>query len=241
MRLAREGLCATSKRRARGDPLRRRLREPNTHATCLWRSLSARGHHSMALLVAVEGSAPREEHHDPLAQGIVAFRFRLGTRGTRCPKRLARRYRAVFPQQLPIPGRRPWDGWQGGPFHRSHRTAPSRARAALSVRHPGRATPLGAFGRVLDPSIEGVQPTCQRSAPGIRVGCRLLVRDVPASVAVHAASPTSTRPVAHHFGFLFRRGARQACLWRSWVSRSWPAFRHSPAARAPRRPPKLTA
>lgn len=58
----------------------------------------------------------REEHHDPLAQGIVAFRFRLGTRGRRRPKRLAHRYRAAFPRRLPIPGRRPGMDGRAGRF-----------------------------------------------------------------------------------------------------------------------------
>lgn len=58
--------------------------------------------------------------------------------------------------------------WQSGPFRsRHHHSAPSRA-----LRPRRDSTAWGSFrsarlGR--DPSIEGVQPSCQRSAPGIRV------------------------------------------------------------------------
>jgi hypothetical protein len=91
-----------------------------------------------------------------------------------------------------------------------------RERCGPAVTRPGR-TPYGArdFGR--DPSIVGVQPSCQRSVPGIRI-------DSPSSV-----SPGGCRDSRRftHFdprracrsGVLFRSGVCEASLWRSWFPR----------------------
>jgi hypothetical protein len=84
------------------------------------------------------------------------------------PKRLARPYRAVLPRRLPVSRPSARRHWQSGPDRsRRHRVAPSRAmRPCRDSTAPGslRSVRLGR-----DPSMGGVQPSCQRSAPGIRV------------------------------------------------------------------------
>jgi hypothetical protein len=87
------------------------------------------------------------------------------------------------------PGRRRGDAWQGGPFDHGITAALRRERCGPVVTRPCRA-PCGAPDAGRDPSIEGVQPSCQRSAPGIRIDAPSLAR---VDVAVHAASPASTR------------------------------------------------
>jgi len=92
---------------------------------------------------------------------------------------------------------------------RHHRGAPSRA---LRPRRDSDAPALLAKCRCgRDPSMEGVQPSCQRSAPGIRVELRARCRPSSVGVAVHAASPASTHgaPVAPAFSS-GRAGARRA-------------------------------
>jgi hypothetical protein len=157
-------------RRARGDPLRRRLREPDTHATDLWRFVSASGHRSRALQVL--GRA-RPVRSNPLAQGQSASRVRFRDAGQPKPEAP----RSSIPhsrcrESLPAPRPSAGNDWQNGPCHPS---VTARPRRGFAQPHPGSTrlrTPRGGSGRVLDPSIESVQPTCQRSAPGFRVGCR---------------------------------------------------------------------
>jgi hypothetical protein len=93
-------------RRARGDPLRRRLREPDTHATDLWRFMSTSRHRSRALHVLGRAALREEQTHLPRAR--VRPTSVLGMRGSSCPKRLARRCRThVAESRCQLRGRRP--------------------------------------------------------------------------------------------------------------------------------------
>jgi hypothetical protein len=81
--------------------------------------------------------------------------------------------------------------WQNGPFRsRHHRGTPSRV---LRPRRDSDAPELLAKRRSgRDPSMEGVQSSCQRSAPELRVDFRARCYPSSVGVAVHAASPAST-------------------------------------------------
>jgi len=67
-------------RRARGDPLRRRLREPDTHATDLWRFMSTSRHRSRALQVLERATLREEQTRLPRAQVLPTSV--LGMRGS---------------------------------------------------------------------------------------------------------------------------------------------------------------
>jgi len=139
---------------------------------------------------------------NPLAQGSSASRVRFRDVGQLKPE--APRSSMPHPrfrEQRPAPRPSAGNDWQNGPCHPS---VTARPRRGFAQPHPGsirQPTPCGDSRRVLDPSIESVQPTCQRSVPGFRVGCRPRWKPRPAGVAFHAASPTFTRwvPVAPAF------------------------------------------
>jgi hypothetical protein len=114
-------------------------------------------------------------------------------------------------ERPPSPSQSQSSGWRG-PFHPGV-TARS-VESARPCRSTARATPLAgraASGRKTR-RIEACKPTCQRPAPGLRVECRPRCDPGPASVALHAASPTSARqdqrgarrslPVPHRPGVL---------------------------------------
>jgi hypothetical protein len=95
----------------------------------------------------------------------------LGMRGRLDPKRLALRYRT----RVAAGGCQSHDrrSGTGGKTDRFPDYA-ARLRRELAQPRPG-STGLSSLrrrDRIVDPSIESVQPTCQRSAPGFRVGCR---------------------------------------------------------------------
>lgn len=95
----------------------------------------------------------------------------LGMRGRLDPKRLALRYRT----RVAAGGCQSHDrrSGTGGKTDRFPDYA-ARLRRELVQPRPG-STGLGSLrrrDRIVDPSIESVQPTCQRSAPRFRVGCR---------------------------------------------------------------------
>lgn len=120
---------------------------------------------------ARKGSCPRGATHLPRARVRPASGLEM--RGRLGPKRLALRCRAhVSGSGCQSHGRRPRDGRQNGSLTQVTPRGSVESSRGLARIHPTLA-PFGVSGRVLDPSIESVQPTCQRSAPGFRVGCRL--------------------------------------------------------------------
>jgi hypothetical protein len=93
-------------RRARGDPLRRRLREPDTHATDLWRFMSARRHRSRALQVLGRARSVRSKTRLPRASSASHVRFRdAGQLEPEAPRSSIRTHVAESSCQLR--GRRP--------------------------------------------------------------------------------------------------------------------------------------
>lgn len=81
--------------------------------------------------------------------------------------------------------------WRNGPFDHGITAALRRERCGPAVTRTRRTPCEIRCDR--DPSMEGVQPSCQRSAPGLRVDSRARCRPSSVGVAVHAASPASTQ------------------------------------------------
>jgi hypothetical protein len=135
------------------------------------------------------------------------------------PKRLAHPCRAVLPPRLPVSRPSARRRWQSGPFgHGVTASAPSRAPGPRRDSTERRA-PCGVPAPGRDPSIGGVQPSCQRSAPGIRI-------DSPARFAPSSGGCRGSRRFTRFDprrgrrpGVLFRRGVRPTSFWRSWFLR----------------------
>jgi hypothetical protein len=128
------------------------------------------------------------------------------------PKRLARPCRTVLPPRLPVSRPSARRRWQNGPFDHGI-TAALRSRALRPRRDSAAWRSLRSARSGRDPSIEGVQPSCQRSAPGIRI-------DAPSrSPGGCRGSRRFTRfdpRCARRSGVLCRSGVCPTSLWRSW-------------------------
>jgi hypothetical protein len=128
------------------------------------------------------------------------------------------------------PGRRRGDVGRAGQFDHGI-TAALRSRALRPRRDSSAPGSLRSVRLGRDPSIGGVQPSCQRSAPGIRI-------DAPSS------SPGGCRGsrrftrfdprCARRSGVLCRRGVCPTSLWRSW-SFHGAGFAATTTAESPRR------
>jgi hypothetical protein len=100
-----------------------------------------------------------------------------------------------------------------------------------------RGAPCGAPGAGRDPSMVGVQPSCQRSVPGIRVG-------FPRSAGPSSGGCRGSRRFTRfdpwcerRSAVLFRRGDRPTNLWRSWFPRGRAGFAATAITGTPRRAP----
>jgi len=180
-----------------------------------------------------EGLAPREEHRTraPRAASLrVWFRDVEEDR----PKRLALPCRAALPPRLPVSRPSARKRWQYGPSFHGITAWLRRELRGPAVTRPRRA-PFGARGIGRDPSIEGVQPSCQRSAPGLRLDS--LTPDDNRTRGGCRGSRRFTRfdpRIVRRSGVLFRRGDRPTSLWCSWFLLGRPALQRQPATEAPR-------
>jgi hypothetical protein len=173
---------------------------------------------------APKGFVPHEERRTRMPRAWSP-RARVRDAKEGCPKSLVRPCLAVLPlaaaDLLPLGLRR---RRQSGPFHPGLTAALRRELCGPAETRPRRA-PFGVPVPGRDPSMVDVQPNCQRSAPGIRVGFSSPVSNrVRVSVAIHVASLASTRgtsaaPLFSFGGASARRasgapGCRQPALQR---------------------------
>jgi hypothetical protein len=152
----------------RGDPLRRRLREPVPVLPISGASCRCAGTAPARSKPCRRARTLGEERRSRAPRALSPHAWFRDV-GEERPKRLARPYRAMLPLRLPVSRPSARRRWQSGPSDRGITAALRRERCDPAVTRRRRA-PCGAPDASRDPSMVDVQPSCQRSAPGIRVG-----------------------------------------------------------------------